>query len=379
MRNNAKSFVQWLQKLRDRVRRRVALMCFDVSAARSSRQPQQAPSNQIVFIRWDAKLGDTIVTSWLFREIKKYRPQMRSVVVAPKAFESIFVRDYGVDQFIESPKKIKFADVRRIAHQIGHAQYVLHLSQPLKPKDIYLLSLLKSRFVVGLDDPVGLINIKAGALTAGQHFNDKVAVMMEHMGVNQYDQSYMVPQDNQVRDRILAWWPKTPVIAFNPLGRGTARRLSPAVAIDVLNQILRATSAHVLILVEPNEVLYAFELKSGAWAPERVCLVQQDVLNNAMSALFEMVRLSSAMVSIDTATIHIACGLDKPVFGFYNPKQDACDLNYESWSPKGASFVAQFAQLTQPQSIDAIDVKEFAQLFDQFLIQHLPALKARAS
>jgi hypothetical protein len=61
-----KIFLQSLQKARDHIRRKVSLFFFD-----RNRQPTATVRKKIVFVRWDAKLGDTIVTSWLFREIRK--------------------------------------------------------------------------------------------------------------------------------------------------------------------------------------------------------------------------------------------------------------------------------------------------------------------
>ena len=356
-----KVFLQSLQKARDYIRRKVSLFFYD-----RIRQPTATVRKQIVFVRWDAKLGDTIVTSWLFREIRKHDPSLQLVVIAPESFKSMFLNDMGADRVIVSPKRVKFADIRRIAKAVGPAEYVMHMAEHLKPKDVYLLSKLDSNYVVGLDDEVKGINIKAGARTQNQHFADKVAVLMNHMGINDFDQSYIVPFDSIAQARTDAWWPDRPVIAFNPIGRGHARQFSLKTATAVLEHILNATKADVLILIDPARRAFAESIKQQVSQSHRVMLAPADKSAHTLGDLFSCVRRSQAMVSVDTATVHIATGLGKPVFGFYNPQQNDQDSNFVKWSPHSEHSVSQLAKSVNPQVIDAIDINEFRVLFTQF-------------
>ena len=356
-----KVFLQSLQKARDYIRRKVSLFFYD-----RIRQPTATVRKQIVFVRWDAKLGDTIVTSWLFREIRKHDPSLQLVVIAPESFKSMFLNDMGADRVIVSPKRVKFADIRRIAKAVGPAEYVMHMAEHLKPKDVYLLSKLDSNYVVGLDDEVKGINIKAGARTQNQHFADKVAVLMNHMGINDFDQSYIVPFDSIAQARTDAWWPDRPVIAFNPIGRGHARQFSLKTATAVLEHILNATKADVLILIDPARRAFAESIKQQVSQSHRVMLAPADKSAHTLGDLFSCVRRSQAMVSVDTATVHIATGLGKPVFGFYNPQQNDQDFSFVNWSPHCEHSVSQLAKRVNPQVVDAIDINEFRVLFTQF-------------
>jgi ADP-heptose:LPS heptosyltransferase len=279
----------------------------------------------------------------------------------------MFLNDMGADRVIVSPKRVHFADIRRIARAVGPAEYVIHMAEHLKPKDIYLLSKLDSNYVMGLDDEVKGINIKAGARTQNQHFADKVAVLMQHMGISNFDQSYIVPFDSVVQARTDAWWPSHPVIAFNPIGRGHARQFSLKTATAVLEHILKATKADVLILIDPARRAFAESIKQQVSQSHRVILAPADTSARSLGDLFACVRRSQAMVSVDTATVHIATGLGKPVFGFYNPKQNDQDFSFVNWSPHCEQSVTQLAKWVSPQVIDAIDIGEFSVLFTQFV------------
>ena len=63
-----KKIVGRLQLFRDQIRRKVGVLLFDRQAAK----PELKKIKNILVIRWDAKLGDSYISSFFFREIKKY-------------------------------------------------------------------------------------------------------------------------------------------------------------------------------------------------------------------------------------------------------------------------------------------------------------------
>lgn len=42
------------------------------------------------------------------------------------------------------------------------------------------------------------------------------------------------------------------------------------------------------------------------------------------------IEMADALISVDTATVHIATGLGKPLLGFYNPDVE----NYADWGAR---------------------------------------------
>lgn len=59
--------IKKLQSWRDIIRRKIGIVLFDRPITNSLYEQRGAT----VFVRWDAKLGDAIVSSWVAREIKK--------------------------------------------------------------------------------------------------------------------------------------------------------------------------------------------------------------------------------------------------------------------------------------------------------------------
>lgn len=58
--------IGYFQLLRDRVRRALGILLFDKKTPLGI----QGEVNHILVVRWDAKLGDSFISSFFFREIK---------------------------------------------------------------------------------------------------------------------------------------------------------------------------------------------------------------------------------------------------------------------------------------------------------------------
>jgi ADP-heptose:LPS heptosyltransferase len=101
--------------------------------------------------------------------------------------------------------------------------------------------------------------------------------------------------------------------------------------------------------------------------------------SQGLGDLFASIRRCQAMVSVDTATVHIATGLKKPLFSFYNPQQNSQDFNFENWSPRSDYSISQLAKRVDPQVIDAINLNDFESLFSQFIHDFTPTLVSHLS
>ena len=64
-----------------------------------------------------------------------------------------------------------------------------------------------------------------------------------------------------------------------------------------------------------------------------------------------LVSLASWVVSVDTAIVHIASGLNKPLLALYNPDE----LNYTDWHPNSDKAITFFAQQVSPPDINALE------------------------
>lgn len=350
-----------LQLARDVLRRQLGRWLFD--RARSC--PADDGSGKVVLLRWDAKLGDAIVSSWVAREIRRAQPEREVWVVTTRVMVPLFRDHLGADRVIEVPKRPAYSELKALAHSLGRVGYLVHLGKSLKMKDIYFLNKVDACHIAGMDDALASIDIKLGERTAGRHFADKFAALLDSMGIHDPDTRYVIPHSPEWEQNLAAWWPATQqVIAFNPYGSGGARRLRPDMIARMLELMLAHCPQTLCLLFPPGIEQEVAILREKASEPARVLLSPEAP---SLGGLFTQLRHSVGLVSVDTATVHIAAGLNLPILGLYNPDLGGGGENYAEWHPNTRDAMTLFSKSLTSQDINSLDMNEFEQTFVRWI------------
>ena len=93
--------------------------------------------NRILFLRTDGKIGDYIISSFIFREIKKYYPNIKIDVVSDKSLEDLLKLNKNIDEYYIFDRK-KIFEWRKTFKNIiiQSAQDILNQSNPRDLKGI---------------------------------------------------------------------------------------------------------------------------------------------------------------------------------------------------------------------------------------------------
>ncbi|PTT53616.1 lipooligosaccharided-glycero-D-manno-heptosyltransferase [Aeromonas sp. HMWF015] len=354
--------IKTLQLWRDILRRKLGILLFD-------RHPSVRSSSYgaTVFVRWDAKLGDAIVSSWVAREIKNKFPERKVYVITSSAMAPLFRDFFNFDSVFEIPKRAGYIELKKLASELGDVDYLVHFSQKMKMKDLYFISNVGSKNVAGIDDDLDCINIKLGQETAGMHFATKFKVLLEHMGIVNPDTSYIVPFFQDFEDRVGSWWPSHKTLCFNPYGSGTSRCFSVEKIIELINTMLGSSNYNICLLYPPGREKDVERVVSHVYDPARVII---DHEKPSLAALFAQARHCAGMVSVDTATVHIATGLNKPVLGIYNDNFGMPE-NVE-WHPNNPRSSIIYAETrSAQQDVNFINVAEFKSVFEKWVADYL--------
>ncbi|MBL0611590.1 glycosyltransferase family 9 protein [Aeromonas jandaei] len=355
------SYINNLQLARDVLRRRLGRWLFD----RARSRPADDGCGKVVLLRWDAKLGDAIVSSWVAREIRRVQPKREVWVVTTRAMAPLFRDHLGADRVIEVPKRPGYGELKALAHSLGRVGYLVHLGKSLKMKDIYFLNQVDACHIAGMDDALASIDIKLGEHTAGRHFADKFAALLDSMGIRDPDTRYVIPHSPEWEQNLAAWWPAAQqVIAFNPYGSGGARRLRPEMIARMLELMLAHCQQPLCLLFPPGMEQEVATLRDKASEPARILLSPEAP---SLGGLFTQLRHSVALVSVDTATVHIAAGLNLPILGLYNPDLGGGGENYAEWHPNTRDAMTLFSKSLTSQDINSLDMNEFEQTFVRWI------------
>ncbi len=365
------SLINDLQLKRDILRRKMGRFLFD----RKRPEPTRESEGKVVLLRWDAKLGDAIVSSWVARELKRVNPEREVWIVTTAAMAPLFRDHFGMDRVIEVPKRPGYCQLRRLAQSLGEVGCLVHFGKMLKMKDIFFISQVRADWVAGMDDALQAINLKLGAASSGMHFSDKFALLLNRLGVADPDRRYIIPALGQEAS-VASWWPDDVVLCFNPYGSGSSRRLKPELIRQMLERMLDACPFAICLLYPPGMEAEVAGIRAGLSRPERMVLPPDAP---SLAGLFAQLRQSQGLISVDTATIHIAAGLEQPILGLYNPDIGGGNENFLEWHPNSPSATVLFSENLREQDINSLNLTEFDRLFRQWLLANQAALSVGQS
>ncbi|WP_417616735.1 glycosyltransferase family 9 protein [Oceanisphaera sp.] len=315
-------------------------------------------------MRWDAKWGDSIVSSFVFREWKRAYPGIKVEVITTPNMSQLFKEYFAVDHVYEINKRPSYAELSKLARDIGEADLLVHLSKALKMKDLYFMSKVKIDNIAGLDDAVELINLKLGGITQDEHFSGKYRKLLELTGVVVQSESYIVPDNKASQDKVDQFISliDEPILVFNPYGSGGSRKLNERKIKEVISVVNgENASVNIVLLTIPEK----------KHEVEKICADYSNVYYYADSqSIYDSIaimRRADWVVSVDTATVHIATGLRKPLIAIYNPDEE----NYKEWHPNSSLSKSIFSQRVYPQDINGINLGDFKDYISYFISFHL--------
>ncbi|MGL4204666.1 MAG: glycosyltransferase family 9 protein [Aeromonadaceae bacterium] len=354
MKSLSLSFQRW----RDTVRRRVGRWLFDRSlvdrsvvdrSVAATHGCQIQACRRVLLIRWDAKLGDAIVSSFLFRELRKANPELSIEVVTTDAMAELFQESWQPDRLYRCNKRAGYRELARLAADIGAVDLVVHFSKQFKMKDLFFIHRLAPQHLAGLDDELSCVDIKLGQACRGLHFADKFVYLLQQCGVAEVDSRYWLPARLANEQEVKAIWPtgEHPVIAINPFGASRARKLNRTSVLRLITLLkANAPECGICLLYPPAERETVTQMVDEAGVPGLFYYQQSCTLYD----LFAQLKLADGLISVDTATVHIAAGLDLPLLALYNP--DAS--NHADWGPRNPLAQSLFS-LSEPHDINMLD------------------------
>lgn len=339
-----KGLISRLQLFRDKLRRELGKLLFD----RPSQGGNGEPVKRVLLVRWDAKIGDSIVSSFIFREWRRACPGIKIDVITTPNMSMLFKKHFGADQVYEIKKRPSYSELKCLALKVGETDLLVHLSKTLKMKDLYFMNKVKSRSVAGLDDAVGLVDLKLGGLTEGKHFSDKFRILLEKNGVDVKDSSYIVPHNKESQNGVDSFLSSIngPILAFNPYGSGKSRQLRKEKIKEVVETLIEIRKdINVVILTAPDkidEVADICRCYSHAFYYTETSTIYDSI---------SIMRRADWVISVDTATVHIATGLNKPLLALYNLDNE----NFIEWGPNTGLAISVFSSEVNLPDINSID------------------------
>lgn len=286
-----------------------------------------SPENihSILFLRHDGKIGDYIVSSFVFREIKKSNPKIHIGLICNTNNQYLFTNNPYIDHLYTVRPKSIFSYWKIGNALSGEYDVVIDPTLLLRNRDLLLLRVLNAKYTIGLlKSDYHLFNLNINQ--ADLHFSEVYRQALLLCGFTQIDCHYDIPSSPSIASTIKYFLKEnglTHYIAVNFFGASRSRRFSPDNIRHYLHYFATQFPTHRFVLLSTPE--YNAMLHEYSHNIENCFLYETHNIQETI----ELIRYSDTVFSPDTAIIHIAAGLEKNIVALYqnNPQ------NMANWHP----------------------------------------------
>ena len=286
---------------------------------------------KILFLRYDGKIGDYIITSWIYREIKKQRPDIQIDVVGISKNEKLFLNNKSINKFYKL-KKSKKLFMYFLAKKLRVEDYdvLIDPTEVLRNRDLFFIKNINAKINFGYDK--GNVNLFSKSINKNSKtMVDVYKEILENLGFCNLDSNYEVPIKVSSEKKIDEYLKSNRIdkyIAMNFFGAGKRRKFTPKKATELIVKVRNEYPEHeIIILNSPRDKKVIFKIiKRIKCLDSNSNIFYSEDFKTIYDAI-SLINKSDIVITPDTAVVHIAKGLKKNIVAFYSENKE----NYEKW------------------------------------------------
>ena len=312
----------------------------------------------ILFLRYDGKIGDMIVNSLMFREIKKVYPDIKIGVVARGAAIDIIRENPNVDKIYEYYKDRK--KIKDLALKIKEEKYdlLIDFSEMLRVNQMMLINLCRARFNIGLDRKdwkLFDLSIESGKdFKWTEHITKRYLAYLIKLGLKKenIDISYDIYlKDEKKYEAFFNEIKENKKIILNPYGASKHKSFSIETLENIITYLKDKDIAIILTYFgdKYKELEFLEKKYKYVYIPKKI----ESILDTAI-----LIKKSDYVISPDTSIVHIASAFNKKMITVYPPKGGKYGVDHLVWAPKSEYSRVIFCK-DKTGNYDEIDINTF--------------------
>ena len=312
----------------------------------------------ILFLRYDGKIGDMVVNSLMFREIKKVYPNIKIGVVARGAAIDIIKDNPNIDKIYEYHKDRK--KIKDLALKIKEEKYdlLIDFSEMLRVNQMMLINLCGARFNIGLDRKewklfdLSIESDKDFKWT--EHITNRYLAYLIKLGLKKenIDISYDIYlKDEKKYEFFFNEIKENKKLILNPYGASKHKSFTIETLENIITCLKDKDIAIILVYFgDKYRELEALEKKyTNVYIPKNIT----NILDTAI-----LIKKSDYVISPDTSIVHIASALNKKMITVYPPNGGKYGVDHLVWAPKSEYNKVIFCK-DKTGTYDEIDINTF--------------------
>ena len=312
----------------------------------------------ILFLRYDGKIGDMVVNSLMFREIKKVYPDIKIGVVARGAAIDIIKDNPNVDKIYEYYKDRK--KIKDLALKIKEEKYdlLIDFSEMLRVNQMMLINLCGARINIGLDRKdwkLFDLSIESGKdFKWTEHITNRYLAYLIKLGLKKesIDISYDIYlKDEKKYETFFYKIKENKKLILNPYGASKHKSFNIETLENIITYLKDKDIAIILVYFgDKYKKLEFLEKKyKSVYIPKKI----ESILDTAI-----LIKKSDYVISPDTSIVHIASAFNKKMITVYPPKGGKYGIDHLVWAPKSKYNKVIFCK-DKTGNYDEIDINTF--------------------
>lgn len=311
---------------------------------------------RMLFLRYDGKIGDYIVSSFVYDQIRKQNSHIQIDIVAAKANSSIIEKDKNINMLFIIKSKSYFSRIAMALHLRKHNYDILFDATHglLRNRDLLFIRLVNASINIGYAKEsykLFNLNLPVKEVTTAIIYQQ----MMQLLGFQSSNINYVIPEDKKASEESEAFLDtlsEKKIIVVNLLGASRSRKFIKENAILLLSNVLSTFPNHTIVLLTYpqvnnwiQEIMDSFESKQ----------VVSFLGTTSIFHTIKIIKESSLVITPDTVAVHIADAYNVPLVAFYSMEKE----NFVHWhSIQDNSIMIRYQnninQLTETQFMDAL-------------------------
>ena len=312
----------------------------------------------ILFLRYDGKIGDMVVNSLMFREIKKVYPNIKIGVVARGAAIDIIKDNPNVDKIYEYYKDRK--KIKDLALKIKEEKYdlLIDFSEMLRVNQMMLINLCGARINIGLDRKdwkLFDLSIESGKdFKWTEHITNRYLAYLIKLGLKKesIDISYDIYlKDEKKYETFFYKIKENKKLILNPYGASKHKSFNIETLENIITYLKDKDIAIILVYFgdKYKELEFLEKKYKSVYIPKKI----ESILNTAI-----LIKKSDYVISPDTSIVHIASAFNKKMITVYPPKGGKYGIDHLVWAPKSKYNKVIFCK-DKTGNYDEIDINTF--------------------
>jgi ADP-heptose:LPS heptosyltransferase len=266
----------------------------------------------------DDKIGDMIVSTLFYREIKKKIPQSKIYIITGKNAAQVVKYNPYVDNTYIYHSGNNFSDYKKIIKEFKTINFDLFVDMGntlLKPSVLLMLRLISPRFLLGFNkENYKLFNISIPYIFGSTHITSHYQAIFDFFDFGKINFQYEIFIPDEIKkqaDNFYELLPKNKFnIVINPFGASKHRCVSWKQIIEIANNY-----SENIILVGQEHLLN--KLIGAETLPNNIFLCSSVSIDDSVLFSCAIVSKCDLIVTPDTSLLHCAAGYNIPIVGLY--------------------------------------------------------------